>query len=242
MQADWLDTPEQAISALESEPDYLSLDPPAGAGDGIEAVRADAPYSQIKFEVMKGDGRDRVWACNGRYVACRPSGFHEGTRSRHQKFLRAGHYRHVGTFDDVQIFELKPQSPFYRTEGDVRAGSWYELMRAAAIAAVVQDWGAYVDLLSEIATRLKSSPTGTESGAVEPAIAKDRFMETLEHLEQLIFMRWRHDIAFKEDQDYGKAMSAMRAVIDSGVREIRARRGEKPGRLIALPARPMVIR
>lgn len=237
MAGDWLDI-KAAVEELKAEPDWLSTED-VPASDGIEIPRVAAPYAQLRFEVMKGS--DRVWATNGRYVACRPAGFNPTTQSRHSRFLASGHYKHIGTFDDVQVFELKPTSPFYRTEGDVRAGTWYEVLRAAAMAAVARDWGAYVDLLSEIATRIKSSPTGTE-GRVETDLARERFMDVLEHLEQLIFMRWHAKTPTNEIADWGLAMSSMKAEIDAGVATIRMRRGEKPSRTIALPGRPMIIR
>jgi hypothetical protein len=236
---DWLDidTPTEAIALLKAEPDWLSTE---SATDGIEVPRVAAPYEQLRFDVMKGS--DRVWATNGRYVACRPAGFHEASRSRHQRFLRAGHYKHIGTFDDVQIFELLPSSPFYRTEGDARAGSWYEVLRAAAMAAVARDWGAYVDLLDEIATRIKSRPTGTEAGEIDPALARQAFMDTLEHLEQLIFMRWHSRTDMRKVEDWGLAMSAMKAEIDAGVHDIRVRRGHAASGKIATRPGPRIIR
>jgi hypothetical protein len=247
-QPDWLDI-GSAIEQLKAEPDWLSTDEvviepdwlnTAPSVDGIEVPRAAAPYAKLRFEVMKGS--NRVWACNGRYVACRPSGFNEATRSRHNRFLASGHYKHISTSDDVQIFELLPSSSFYRTEGDVRAGGWYELLRAAAQAAVARDWGAYVDLLEEIATRLKSTPTGA-TGAIDTDLAKDRFADTLEHLEQLIYMRWTYRQEMKKIEDHNLAMIAMRAEIDAGVQNVRAARGHATGRKIALPSRgAMIIR
>jgi hypothetical protein len=241
MAGDWLDT-DVAFEQLKAEPDWLSIeDTPAvsAALAGIEVPRADAPYEQLRFEVMKGS--DRTWACNGRYVACRPSAFHEASRSRHQRFLRAGHYKHIGTFDDVQIFELMPESPFYRTEGNVRAGSWYELLRGAAQAAAARDWGAYVDLLEEIASRIKSVPTGT-TGAVEKDLARDKFNDTLEYLEQLIFMRWHSRTDMHKVEDWGLAMQSMKAEIDAGVHNIRVRRGHVPSGKIVTRQGPLVIR
>lgn len=251
MSRDWLDI-DRAFAQLEAEPDWLSIgDKPAVSAepdyldtatpsDGVQAVRAAAPYAQLKFQVMSGT--DRVWATNGRYVAVRPSGFNPSTRQRHARFLSSGHYKHVDTSDDVQVFELQPGSPFYRTEGDVRAGSWYELLRAAAQAAVARDFGAYVDLLSEIATRLKSTQKRDVTGRLDEGWAADQFADTLAHLEQLIFMRWTYKQEMKTDEDYGLAMVRMKAEIDQGVSNIRQARGEKAGRVIALPPTRTVMR
>jgi hypothetical protein len=108
--------------------------------------------------VRKGDGESRrVWCCDGRYVAWRPSEAHDATKERHARFLAAGHYKHVETQDDVEIFELLPESPFYRREGlDLyRAGTW-ECIRQCALAACARDWPLYTDILEEIATRCRS--------------------------------------------------------------------------------------
>ena len=231
---DWL-----ALPAKEPElPDYLRTDALDAPSVKIEVQRADAALKDIRFEVMKGSSR--VWACNGRYVACRPSDFkNPRIAERHNQFLRTGHYRHVGTFDDVQLFELTEASPWYRTPGDARAGTWYEVLRAAAQAAVARDFGAYVDLLEEIASRLKSAAARSE---VEQDMARDRFNDTMEYLEQLIFMRWSADKDMRKLEDHGLMMNTMRAELDAGVHDIRARRGSPRSSVIATRARPMVIR
>ncbi|MGH8235394.1 MAG: hypothetical protein ACREXP_00040 [Steroidobacteraceae bacterium] len=241
---DWLDTPSPAepdwLDVGAELPDYLKIPALDAPSPRIEVTRADAELKDIRFQVM--DGSSRVWACNGRYVACRPAGFKNSTiRERHERFLRTKQYRHVGTFDDVQLFELTSASPWYRTPGDVRAGTWYEVLRAAAMAATAKDWGAYVDLLEEIATRLKSTPTGTDSTAVDPGLAAERFADTLAHLEQLIFMRWPHSIRFVEDSDYGLAMTEMQGEIDRGVSELRRSRGTRSS-AIAQRRGPLIIR
>lgn len=235
-QIDWLDAPAVAepdwLDVGAGLPDYLKIPELDVPTVQVEVTRADAALQDIRFEVMKGSSR--VWACNGRYVACRPGDFkNPATAQRHQKFLRAGNYRHVGTFDDVQLFELLPGSPFYRTPGNVKAGTWYEVLRAAAQAAVARDFGAYVDLLEEIASRVK--------GSTDKDLAMERFQDTLEYLEQLIFMRWSAGQELRKLEDHGLAMASMRAEIDAGVHEIRARRGEKSSS-IAVRARPMIIR
>jgi hypothetical protein len=247
-QIDWLDTPapEPApqtpattdtadwLEVAPELPEYLKIPELDNPSDGVEVPRAGAALKDIRFEVMKGSGR--VWACNGRYVACRPSGFNPATAARHNRFLRSGHYKHVGTFDDVQLFELQPGSPFYREPGDPRAGDLRSLIRAAAIAAVKRDWGAYVDLLSEIATRLKSSAPADTQGNRDLRWAEDSFNNIREYIEQLAFMRWTHDQILVEDKDYRPGMKAltysmafqrMKMEIDQGVQAIRAARGER---------------
>lgn len=217
-----------ALSAKENTLDWLSVEPAASEGaidlSSIETQKQATPWDGLRFQCMKGSSR--VWACDGEYVACRPSGFHDGTRYRHERFLRSGHYKHVGTFDDVQVFKLLDGSPFQRRVVDIREASFYECMRGAAIAAVKRDWVLYTDCLEEIATRIKSTPTGTESNAVEGSIygdgtlTKDRWEFTLSQIFQQIYMRG----------------GPTQAEVDAGLQSIRRRRGAAASRVIALPS------
>jgi hypothetical protein len=206
--ADWLALPDDKAPPT----DWLAV-------PGIETQKFAARYDALRFEVMKGSSR--VWACDGEYVACRPNAFHDATRTRHQKFLRSGHYEHVGTFDDVQVFKLLEGSPFRRDVIDIRTASWYECMRGAAVAACNRDWSLYHDVLDEIATRLKSTPTGTASGDgfIDPVISRERWEFALDQIGQMIYMRG----------------GPTRAEVDAGFQNVRRARGIGQGRLIALP-------
>jgi len=133
--------------------------------------------------VTSGQGGERrVWCCDGRYVAYRPSKAHDATKQRHANFLAAGHYEHVATEDDVQIFKLKPASPFYRKEGlDIQGLGTWECMRQAAIAACKRDWPLYVDVIEEIATRCR---TGRD-----PGFASSMFNDHMKQVFSQIQMR-----------------------------------------------------
>lgn len=214
--ADWLDVEE---SDKTGTVDWLSAESSDSGTETIVTGIANAtPWDGLRFQCMKGSSR--VWACDGEYVACRPADFHDATRTRHQKFLRSGHYQHVGTFDDVQVFKLLEGSPFRRHAVDIREASTYECQRGAALAAVKRDWVLYVDILEEIATRIKSTPTGTESQAADGPLAKERWDFTLTQIEQQIYMRG----------------GPTQAEVDAGLQSVRRRRGNTAGRVIALPA------
>lgn len=222
-QIDWLNETAPSTEAWLS----LAVDPLALPGDpdlsGVTGQTHATDYDALRFTCMKGSGR--VWACDGKYVACRPDGFHDATRSRHQRFLRSGHYKHIGTFDDVQIFELMPQSPFYRKPISLDEATHYETIRGCAIAAVNRDWVMYHDLLDQIAKRCKSLPTGTESGAVENVVATERWTFILEQIGQMIYMR----------------NGPTQAEVDAGLRSVRQRRGHKVSSNIALPERARIL-
>lgn len=216
-----------ALPADNATPEWLTLpedkapvDTDWLADPSVETQKNATPWDGLRFQVMKGS--HRVWACDGEFVACRPNAFANDTiRNRHERFIRSGHYQHIGTFDDVQVFKLLPGSPFLRTAIDIREAGWYECLRGAAMAAVSRDWGLYHDVLDEIATRLKSTPTGTSSGdgGVDPVIAKDRWYYVLTQIGQMIYMRG----------------GPTQPEVDAGLQNVRRARGIARGRVIALP-------
>lgn len=207
-----------------AEPDF---DVPASVPEAAAAAPEDwgwlrvetackMPYDKARFSVMQGTGR--VWACDGEYVACRPKAFHEGTHARHQRFLQSGHYEHVGTFDDVQVFKLLPGSPFRRdTTTFLPNLNMFECMRQAQLAAVARDWVLFVDILEEIAARLKHH--------LHEAQAKVVYDDMLASIFVGIQMR----------------QGPSQAEVDAGVANVRRQRGYA-GKMIAVPARPRIQR
>ncbi len=170
------------------------------------------PWDGVRFLCMKGTSR--IWACDGEYVACRPADFHDKTRERHARFLASGHYKHVGTFDDVQVFELLPGSPFRRDNRTLIPGvNLYQDMREAAIAAVTRDWVLYTDILEAIASNIKAKFHGAQ--------ATDVWSDVLGQIEQSIRLRG------------GPTM----AECGAGLSNVRARRGLGQAKAIVLPPR-----
>ena len=183
----------------------------------IETPREQAPYADLLFQCMKGS--DRVWACNGSYVACRPRDFHDATRSRHAKFLASGHYRHIATHDDVQIFELLPGSPFRRDNRTLIPGQNIGTdMRECAKAAVSRDWVLYHDILEAIASNIKA--------AYDPGTAQQMFKDCVEYITHLIYLRGGPTVA----------------EVDAGMNSVRVKRGVGSGRVLALPPATSIAR
>lgn len=182
------------------------------AAEDFSWLTSDAkPWDGVRFSCMNGS--TRLWACDGEYVACRPKGFHEGTRARHQRFLESGHYVHVGTFDDVQVFQLLPGSPFRRDNRTLVPGvNVYRDMRECAVAAVKRDWVLYHDILEAIASNIKAKFHGAAAG--------DVYGDILAQIEQSIRLR----------------SGPSQAEIDAGIHNVRKRRGLGQGRVIALGA------
>ncbi len=189
------------MDSLRSEGDWLESD-----------FSGHMPYDPVRFLCMRGSGR--LWACDGEYVACRPNDFHPATRQRHANFLASGHYEHVGTFDDVQIFKLLPGSPFRRDNRTFMPGvNLFQDIREAAKAAVARDWALYNDILEEIAGALKSRFHADQ--------AKTMFDDILQTIFQNIYLRG----------------GPSQAEVDAGLANIRLKRGVGKGRVIALPNR-----
>ena len=138
------------IEPTPAEPSWLEI-------DSIEAPKAALPYDALRFQCMRGSGR--VWACDGRYLAYRPFNHvldkqaNPALQERIEKFNREGHFTHIGTFDEVMVFKLKPESPWYATEDKAYiAGKslWGDINHAVKLACA-RDWRDYTDLLEAMA-------------------------------------------------------------------------------------------
>ena len=55
-----------------------------------------------------GLGKKKIWASDGAFVWFRRKLANPATLERHNRFLATGEYKHVGTQDDVEIYELMP--------------------------------------------------------------------------------------------------------------------------------------
>ena len=141
---------EPSFLDIGDEPSWLEI-------DSLEAPKSALPYDALRFACMRGSGR--VWACDGRYVAYRPfnhvldKAANPALQERIERFTREGHFTHVGTFDEVQVFKLKPESPWYATEDKAYiAGKslWGDINHAVKLACA-RDWKDYTDLLEAMA-------------------------------------------------------------------------------------------
>ena len=148
---DWPVEPVTVALATVSDDSWLDI-------DTIEAPKSALPYDSLRFQCMRGSGR--VWACDGRYVAYRPFNrefdkeVNPAFQERVERFTRAGHFKHLGTFDEVRIFQLEPKSPWYaKTDQAYTAGQslWGDINHAVKLACA-RDWVDYVDLIEAMAT------------------------------------------------------------------------------------------
>jgi hypothetical protein len=208
---DWLDEPVTSNDSPGA---------PVASDDNDTWLRIESafkmPYDSVRFQCMKGS--NRVWACDGEYVAYRPVNHTSGrevnprTAQRHQSFLDSGHYEHVGTFDEVQIFKLLPGSPFRRDNRVVTPGQNLATdMRECAIAAVRRDWVLYHDILEVVAGNIKSRYDANTAAVV--------YGDILAYIRNLTEMR----------------SGPIQAEVDAGLASVRKKRGLNAGKKILVP-------
>jgi hypothetical protein len=122
-------------------------------------------------------GTNRVMACDGHYLAYRPFNrefdkeTNPRTRERFADFCAAGFYKHIGTYDEVQIYELEEGSPF-RHKANYEAGTnyWRDVRQAAKLACE-RKWPDYHDYLGAMAQALKAGR--------DPAFARQMWADTI---------------------------------------------------------------
>ena len=169
---DWLDTTPEAAKATPSSDDWLEIeDPNAG-----KVTRA---FQHLIDACMRGT--NRVMACDGQYLAYRPFNrafdkeTNPRTKERFAMFLEKGFYKHLGTYDEVQIYELMPGNPYRQERKQYIIGQdYWKDIRTVAKAACERHWADYHDLLGAMATALKSGR--------DPGFARTMWQDTLHQI------------------------------------------------------------
>ena len=209
---DWLDTTPTAPAAP------AGADVPPAAEDWLEIGDTNAGKVTRAFDHLVSScmrGTDRVMACDGQYLAYRPFNrefdkeTNPRTKERFQMFLEKGYYKHLGTYDEVQIYELLPGNPYRQERKQYIIGQdYWKDIRTAATAACNRQWSDYHDLLGAMATALKS---GRDEG-----FARTMWGDTLNQIA----------IAVKQ---IGGANAPTEREINEGFIEIRRARGIRGG-------------
>lgn len=136
-----------------SDDEWLNIgDPNAG--------KVTAAFQGLVNACMRGT--DRVMACDGHFLAYRPFNREKDkeanprTKERFNDFIAAGYYKHIGTYDEVQIYELLEGSPFrHKSAYTVGTSIWGDIKQAAR-AACERNWSDYHDILGGMATAVKA--------------------------------------------------------------------------------------
>lgn len=196
----WLEVEDNDTGWLDIE------DPNAG--------RTTSAFRHLIDACMRGT--NRVMACDGHYLAYRPFNrefdkeTNPRTRERFADFEAAGHFEHKGTYDEVQIYELLPGSPFRHEKTYVIGQSYWGDIRQAAKAACERNWSDYHDILGGMATALKG-------GGRDPGFAKTMWDDTVNQVGILI----------------GQMKGPPEREVNEGFMEIRRKRGIAKGTSIA---------
>lgn len=203
-QLDWLGE-ELAPARIVPEENYDWIE-----AESIEAKKSGVPYDSLRFACMRGSGR--VWACDGEYAAFRPYNHvldkkvNPEFQERMQKFREAGHCKHVGTFDEVEVYQLLEGNPWKATvtEKYVAGRNLWADIRHAAKLACAREWRDYTDLLEAMATGMRAGR--------DPEFARKAWQDAVEQIMINIY------------QQRGPTPAEVRA----GVQNVRQARGYGP--------------
>jgi len=122
-------------------------------------------------------GTNRVMATDNKYMAFRPFNrefdkeTNPRTKERVAQFLADGKWKHIGTFDEVQVYELLEGNAYGHKANYTIGQSYWKDIRAAAKAACDRHWSDYHDILAAMATALKAGR--------DPLFAKTMWDDTL---------------------------------------------------------------
>lgn len=192
----WLEEP-----APVAEADWLQIEDP-NAGNTTAAFR------HLIDACMRGT--DRVMACDGKYLAYRPFNrefdkeTNPRTKERMAMFLEKGFYKHLGTYDEVQIYELLEGNPYLQKRDYVVGRNIRDDQKKVALAALERNWADYHDLLGGCATAIK---TGRD-----PLFAKVLWEDFLDQVAVMI-------------QQIGGKAAPSEGEINAGFQGIRKARG-----------------
>lgn len=175
-ESDWLDIPAKAPTASD---DWLQI-------EDANAGKTNLAFRDLIDSCMRGT--NRVMAHNGKWLAYRPFNreFDKSTNPRTKERMSmhemSGWIKYLGTYDEVQIWELLPTgldgkpNPYYH-EGDkeyiVGQSYWNDIRRVAKLACE-RKWPEYHDFLEGMAIALKRGR--------DPGFAKTMWSDALNQI------------------------------------------------------------
>lgn len=149
-------------------------------------VDIQAPAAPVAPDIVQQGahmGADKVWTCNGEYIWFRRGLSNPATLERHERFVANGDYVYLQTQDDVEVWQLRPQSQFFRPKGEVNLSqlNTYNVRRQATLAACRRDWKAFVEVMGYLRERF--------TGQFHAAQAEMVYAETYGNVMAAIAMR-----------------------------------------------------
>ena len=163
-----------------------------------------AEQKRFKGITKKLVGKSKTWATDGEYIAFRRKQANPTSLQRHERFIRDGHYKHITTQDDVEIYQLTSESSFKRKEPvNFAEMRFYDARRQAIRAATARDWATFIDGLEYLSGMLK--------GQYHHATAMTVYQDMLAYIFVQVTMRG----------------GPSQQEIDREVRALRTRRGDR---------------
>lgn len=180
--------------------EFAWLDAPVDAP--IEHSVHTPNVGSVPGEIMQAGaklGEDRVWFTDGAFIWFRRKKANPATLERHNRFTANGDYKHIGTSDDVEVYQLNETSPFKikppdRVGGqprvlDLEQLDWYNVRRQAAKAAVRRDWQTFSDILAFMREALNRNVGNDTQAKWTQGFCDLMFAETYQALMNSIKMR-----------------------------------------------------
>lgn len=203
--------------AGEAADDLSWLEPAPAEEDWLSITDANAGKTPLAFQHLIDScmrGTDRVMACDGQYLAYRPFNREKDketnprTKERFQMFCDKGYYEHVGTWDEIQVYELLPGNPYRHDKKQYVIGQdYWKDIRTAARAACDRKFSDYHDILGAMATALKG-------GGRDAGFAKTMFDDTINQVVSMINQMRQNDPSVPTEKE-----------INEGFVEVRRARG-----------------
>ena len=176
---DWLETSPPAPSPEDIGPQAKGEDaPPAEDWLNIKDAHEGEiprPFQHLIDACMRGT--NRVMATDNKYMAFRPFNrefdkeTNPRTKERVAQFLADGKWKHLGTFDEVQVYELLEGNAYGHKANYTIGQNYWKDIRTAAMAACERNWADYHDILAAMATALKAGR--------DPGFARTMWNDTL---------------------------------------------------------------
>jgi hypothetical protein len=166
----WLDGPAPVVE----DDDWLKIEDP-------NANRVPSQFHMLIEACMPGT--ERRMCSWGNYLAYRPYNprtdkeVNPRTKERFSMFIAAGEVKHLGTYDDVQIWEFQKGSPYYHdgNKAYVVGQNYWGDIRQVATLACERKWAEYHDFLEGMAKAMKG-------GNRDPAFAKTMWQDALNQI------------------------------------------------------------
>ena len=174
---------EVVVASDDFDYSWLDVGESDWLSDNVGKIVGEKKRAPSMQKRLGAEAKDRVWACDGKYIWFRRKKSNPHTLQRHNAFISKGDYVHVDTQDDVEIYELQESSAFKKREVNLGEMNFYNVRRQAALAACRHDYQTF----EEIMVYLKESIDAYHGANVQGA--QGQYAETYMSVMAAIAMR-----------------------------------------------------